>query len=115
MRLVRRRAEQIRCKRSLAEFARRMWAALRPQDRLEWGWHLQAVCDHFQWQLEDRARAVAWLAAHPDHVGDLPPEARMRAQDFAINVPQRTLKSTLATLADAWSWVLWPEDRKSVV
>lgn len=106
-RLKRTRAEQAR--RSLAHFFRQSWEVTHPGVPLEWGPHLDACAFHLQTQLEERAVAAEWLRRNPDHVGDLPPEVAMRAQDLAIDEPPRTLKTSLATAADAWSWIRWPE------
>ena len=101
------RAELAR--RSLAHFFRQSWPITHASTPLEWGPHLDAVCSHLQIQLEESAAAREWIKAHPGHVGDLPEGVRMRAQDLCLNLPPRSLKTSAAVAADAWSWVRWPE------
>lgn len=85
------------CLESLAEFVRLAWAAVRPGVRLEWGPHIEAVCQHVQWQLEDRDACVR-------------DESRqLRCQNLLINVPPRSLKSTILTFATVWAWLRWPD------
>lgn len=61
-------------------FFKEAWAAQNPGTVLEWGAHIQAVCDHLQWMAEDRARAKE------------DPNFKLRAQNLLINVPPRSLK-----------------------
>lgn len=42
---------------NLADFFRTGWHVLEPSTPLEWNWHLQALCDHIQAQLDDWMRA----------------------------------------------------------
>jgi predicted phage terminase large subunit-like protein len=103
------RARAELARRSLYEFFRQAWATLEPGAPLEDGEHIGAICQHVQWQLEDRAAAVAWLEAHPGQ--ELPPGI-MRAQNFLINVPPRCLKSKIiSACATAWAWIKWPHLR----
>src|SRR5262245_7311917 len=89
------RAEQAR--RRLYDFLRFAWAELEPGQAFEPGAHIEAICDHVQWQLEDRARA----AEDPDYV--------MQVQNLLINIPPRCLKSRIVSVcATAWAWLRWP-------
>lgn len=97
-----------RMRRRLYDFFVGAWHVMQPGVEFEPGWHVEAICDHVQCQLEDRARAVAWLQQHPGHRGDLPPGVAMRATDLAFNQPPRTLKTSIVTAATAWAWLRWP-------
>lgn len=81
---------------SLSEFFKAAWRANKPGTELQWGKHIQALCDHIQWQLEDRARAK------------VDPNFKLRAQDIVINVPPRSLKTSILTYATVWAWLRWP-------
>lgn len=96
---LRRKIKRRRQRESLAVFFQEAWKNTNPGTVLEWGPHIQAVCDHVQWQLEDRARAKA------DH------SFKLRAQDLVINVPPRSLKTKILTYATVWAWLRWPEMR----
>lgn len=82
----------------LSEFVRQAWHVVSPGVVLEWGWHIEAICDHVQWQLEERARA----ANEPGYeLGEI--------QNLLVNIPPRCLKSTLISVcAVAWAWLHWP-------
>ncbi len=92
------RAEKAR--RSLAEFFRQGWgkAIGEEQDtKLEWSWHLDALCNNVQGQLMD------WRRAKRD------PTYRVRAQDSRYHFPPGTLKSRLISVyAQPWMWLEWP-------
>ncbi len=105
---MRKRIKAERARSRLWTFFQQAWLVMKPGERLEEGWHIEAMCDHIQWQLEDRARATRWIADHPAHEGDLPDGVAMRAQDLAINVPPRSLKTAVLTCATAWAWLRWP-------
>lgn len=68
-----------RARRSLAEFFRQAFTqAIEPSTPYEHGPHVDAICDHIQWQLEERARAVAdrgYMPACPDLLINMPPRA----------------------------------------
>lgn len=71
------------CRRSFAAFARRAWPVLEPEAKLEWGWPLDAICNHLQALSEGRI----W-----------PPR-------LLINVPPGTMKSLLTSVMwNAWEW-----------
>lgn len=96
---ARNKIKRRRMRESLSAFFKEAWANLNPGTPLEWGPHIQAVCDHVQWQLEDRARAKTDMAF------------KMRAQNLVINVPPRSLKTKILTCATIWAWLRWPDMR----
>lgn len=86
-----------RSRRSLAYYVRHQWErTLLASTLLEWGPHLDAICDHIQGQLEDAERKRR------------DPLITVRAQNLLINCPPRCLKTLLLTLANAWAWIRWP-------
>jgi predicted phage terminase large subunit-like protein len=105
---LRRQVRATRSLESLWVFFQAAWKVLEPGVDLEVGWHIEAMCWHIQQQLEDRARAVAWIQEHPSHRGDLPEGVAMRATDLSIQVPPRSLKTAVLTCATAWAWLHWP-------
>lgn len=75
-------------RRSLSNFVKLAWPIIEPGTPLVWGWHLDAVCDHLQ-------------AVSAGHITRL-----------IINIPPRSLKSTLVSvLWPAWEWLTHPETR----
>ncbi|MDZ7905214.1 MAG: phage terminase large subunit [Cypionkella sp.] len=69
------------CKRSFAAFAKRAWAVLEPATPLQWGWALDAICQHLE--------AVT--------AGDI--------RRLLMNVPPGSMKSLLTgVLWPAWEW-----------
>lgn len=92
-----RRADAEAGRRSLAEFTRQCFVnAYKPDEPLQWGPHLDAVCLHVEMQLRDRARARSdWRFT-------------MRAQNLIINVPPRSLKTFILACAQVWCWLHWP-------
>ena len=73
--------------RSLAAFVRLLWRVVEPAP-LEWGWHMQAVCDALQDVAEGRCRRLI------------------------INVPPGFSKSLLTSVFfPAWKWLRDPSDR----
>jgi predicted phage terminase large subunit-like protein len=71
----------------LREFVKLAWAQVEPQ-RLSWGWHLDAICEHLE--------AVT----------------RREIRDLVINVPPGCSKSLIASvLWPAWVWTLDPSHR----
>lgn len=92
------RAELAR--RKLSAFVRFAWPILNQNVPYEHNWHVDAICDHIQRQLED------WAGARKDS------EFTQVCRDLLINIPPRCLKSTLVSVcATAWAWVHWPELR----
>jgi predicted phage terminase large subunit-like protein len=70
---------------------------LEPETLLDWGWHLDAICDHVQWVFEEWARK----RTNPAHV--------MRVQNLIVNIPPRCMKSRIISQAAmAWAWLRWP-------
>lgn len=72
---------------SLAWFVRLLWPVVEPAP-LEWGWHMQAVCDALQAVAEGRSRRLV------------------------INVPPGFSKSLLTSVFfPAWQWLAKPQTR----
>jgi len=90
-----------RARRSLAVFFREAFVnVIEPGTPYEHGPHVDAICDHVQWQLEERARAVA----EPSH--------RHPCLDLLVNMPPRALKTKIVQVAAiAWAWLHWPDLR----
>lgn len=90
-----------RARRSLAEFFRQAFVeVIEPATDYEHGPHVDAICDHVQWQLEERARAVADRSY------------QMQCADVLINIPPRALKTiAIQVAAVAWAWLHWPHLR----
>src|ERR1700757_3671837 len=66
----------------LAEFAKQAWPILYPGRKLVWSWHYDYLCEH------------------------LVLVKRRELRRLIINVPPRTLKSTLVTIMfPVWSWL----------
>lgn len=87
------RAEQ--CRRSLLKFVEYAWPSMSMGVPFELTWHIVALCFHLQRQLEDRAAAME--AGVPQLIHDL-----------LVNIPPRTLKSTILSCATAWAMLRWP-------
>ena len=76
-------------RRHLSHFVRNAWHVLEPTVRLEWSWHIESICDHVQWMLEQ------WMGRRPHEV-----------ENMIINVPPGSMKSLiLNTFAHAWMWL----------
>jgi predicted phage terminase large subunit-like protein len=88
-------------RRSLAEFFRQAFAeVIEPAVFYEHGKHIDAICDHIQWQLEERAHAI------------LDRSYEMQCPDLLINMPPRALKTIIVQVAAvAWAWLQWPHLR----
>ena len=85
------------CRRRLSAFVKFSWAALEPDTPLDWGWHIEAICDHVQWVFEE------WAKKRHD------PSYVMAVQNLLINIPPRCLKSRIVSVcAVAWAWLRWP-------
>lgn len=92
------RVKAERARRSLSAFVRAAWEAIEPGTPLDWGWHLDAICDHVQWVFEE------WARKRRD------PAYAMRVQNLLVNIPPRCLKSKIVSVcAPAWAWLHWPE------
>lgn len=87
---------------ALHRFLRGAWHEVEPGVVFEDGPAIEAICDHLQTQLEERAFALG-LDPQP------PSFRRMRAQNLLIRIPPRSLKTVIATIvATAWAWLRWP-------
>jgi predicted phage terminase large subunit-like protein len=74
--------ETEKARRHLSEFVRQMWKAVLPGVPLQWNWHLDVLCEHLE--------AVT----------------RRDIRRLIINVPPRTLKSTVVSVAwPVWTWI----------
>ena len=82
------------CRQKFAAFAARAFREVNPGVHLDWSWHLDCVAEHLQALYEDRL-----------------PDGRTR---LCINVPPRTLKSFLASIAFP-AWVLGKEAHKKFI
>lgn len=81
-------------RKSLAEFVRAGWHVLHPGEELEWNWHMQAVCDHVQFVIEELIKA----RRDPAYV--------MRVQNLLINIPPRSAKTMIVgVFAPVWVWL----------
>lgn len=75
-------------RRKLSWFVRHLWHVIEPATPLRWSWHLDAVCDHLE--------AVS----------------RGEIKNLLINVPPRSLKSTIVSVAfPCWEWLTAPHQR----
>lgn len=78
------------------------WDEIEPGTTLEDGEHIKAICDHVQFQCEERAIALGLM---PKPAG----WEKMRAQNLLIRIPPRSLKTVIVTIAaTAWCWLRWP-------
>jgi hypothetical protein len=84
------------CVESLHDFFEPAWRVINPSTQLQGGPHVEAMCKHIQWQLEDRDHAMR------------DPAFTMRAQNLLINIPPRCLKTTVLVVATVWCWLRWP-------
>lgn len=92
-----RQIKRRRQRENFALFFQEAWKAAKPGVKLEWGPHIQAVCDHLQWMAEDRERVKK------------DPLASLKVANLLINVPPRSLKTTILTYWTVWVWLRWPE------
>lgn len=82
------------CRQKFAAFAARAFREVNPGVPLDWSWHLDCVADHLQALYDDKL-----------------PDGKTR---LCINVPPRTLKSYLASIAFP-AWVLGKEAHKKFI
>lgn len=74
-----------------SEFFRQAWPILEPTTPLIDNWHIKYICDELQLEIERIAKG------------------EKKTTDIIINVPPRSLKSSLVTiLLNAWTWARWP-------
>lgn len=98
--LARREIRRRGARRHLRDFIRESWPITNPGTAFEHNWHVDAVADHIQAQLEQWARAKA------------DPSYESSCQNLLINIPPRCLKSTIVSVcATAWAWLHWPQMR----
>jgi hypothetical protein len=72
----------------LASFAKKAWTVLNPTRPLIWSWHYDYLCEMLTLVKQRRLRRLI------------------------INIPPRTLKSTLVTIFfPSWVWITEPEHR----
>jgi predicted phage terminase large subunit-like protein len=75
------------CKDSFYEFLKEAFKLLHPGEEIEDNWHIQVICDKLQ------ARAELLLKKKP-------------GKNLIINIPPRSLKSIMVTVAfPAWLWI----------
>lgn len=90
---------------SFKEFVRQALAIIEPGTTFYLNWMTDAICNHLQATAEGLARGENWPAADP-HFLD---KSESLIRDLIINVPPRSLKSTITSvLFPAWCWVNWP-------
>lgn len=76
-------------RRSLADFARFVWPILEPGTALQWGWALDAICEHLEAVSAGQSRRLV------------------------MNVPPGSMKSLLTgVIWPAWEW--GPQDRQEL-
>ena len=92
-------------RRSLKHFFKYSWDVLEENTPLDWGWVLEAICDHVQAMLDD------WIAVQvAGKAGLTRPEQRIR--NLCLNVPPGTAKSRIMMVAaPAWMWMKYPSWR----
>ncbi len=77
--------ERRKCEASLAHYVRQAWPIVEPANELLWSWALDYICEHLE-------------AVSKGHITRL-----------VINIPPRTLKSTLASIMwPTWEWAQQP-------
>ncbi len=87
--------ETERLSRSLADFYRAAWPVLEPATPLCWSWHYEYLCE-----LLELVASGEFRKQYPDK------------NTIIINVPPRTAKSTLVTIAfPVWTWLTRPSIR----
>ncbi|WP_167371049.1 phage terminase large subunit [Myxococcus virescens] len=127
-----RRRRRRRAEDSLAVFVREAWHVIESTTPLEWNWHHDALCIHFQALIEDwmrvqlsrmeldymppemrremRERAARLGVLLPD--GTFRKDVTQRYQDILMNVPPGTMKSRIVSvMGPCWVWTRWPEWR----
>ncbi len=80
--------QQVEARRmSLAEFTKQAWHIVEPATKLQWNWHLDALCDHIQALLE----------------------GRLAKRNLLLLVPPGFTKSTtVSVMAPSWWWINHP-------
>lgn len=79
------------CEDSFYEFLKFSWPELEPTTELINNWHIEYLCNLFQKEMERIA------------------ENKPNTKDIIINIPPRTLKSTIVSvMLNAWAWAKYP-------
>lgn len=79
------------CEKSFYNFFLRFWDIIEPATPLVNNWHIKYLCDLLQREAER-------IAAK-----------KKKIKDIIINIPPRSLKSSIITKAfNAWVWIHWP-------
>jgi len=82
------------CEQRLYNFLICAWEILEPGTALELNWHYLYLCDELQRAIADVANGIT------------------KTQDIIVNVPPRTLKTTIVSvILNAWTWLQWPHLR----
>jgi predicted phage terminase large subunit-like protein len=82
------------CEGSFRDFVIHAWPVLEPEVPLVWNWHLDYLCAELEYQVR-RIKG-----------------RRKKLYDLVINVPPRSLKSTLISkMLNAWAWVIDPTQK----
>lgn len=91
--------QALKCKRSLYYFLQKSWHVLEPGGiALDKNWHIEAICNHVQWILED------WMEAKKD-----PLRRKVRMQNAFFSLPPGSLKTRIIMeCAPAWMWLRDP-------
>lgn len=77
--------------REYYDFFLQAWPILEPTTPLDNNWHIKYLCDTLQLEIERIARG------------------EKKTTDIIINIPPRSLKSTIVTIfLNAWAWSRWP-------
>lgn len=73
------------------DFLLQAWPVVEPTTPLENNWHIKYLCDILQYEIERIAKG------------------QPKDKDIIINIPPRSLKSTITTvMLNAWAWARWP-------
>jgi predicted phage terminase large subunit-like protein len=81
-------AEARLCEMRLAEFVRSAWPLIEPRKELLWNWHIDLLCEYLESVTAGECRRLI------------------------INIPPRSIKSTLATIMwPCWEWTRKPDLR----
>ena len=82
------------CRQSFDAFAQRAFREVEPGVKYEWNWHIECISDHLQALYEDKL-----------------PDGKQR---LCINIPPRSLKSYLSSIAFP-AWVMGKEAHKKFI
>lgn len=80
------------CKDSYYEFFKEAWKVIEPSTPFQGNWHVKYLCDLVQGEIH--------------RIGKRQP----KTQDLLINIPPRSLKSSIFTIyLQPWAWLHYPE------